>query len=145
MRSIALRYGAIMFAGFVAYFLLMHATHLSDNYNFRILNGLIHITLMSLAIRRFMKSAPEEFNYISAAVMGIITSAVGVIPFAIFQLIFLSINTEFMESLRQQVPFVGSYMTPYTSALIILVEGMAVSILASYVVMRVVDSFRSKA
>ena len=140
MKKIALRYGALMFAGFLLYFLLMKALHLSDNYNFRIFNGVIHISLIFMAIRQYRSDRPDEFNYLSGAASGVVTSVVGVLPFAIFQLIYLSIDNSFMSYLQQNVASIGQYLTPFTAALIILMEGLAVSVIASYIVMRVVDA-----
>ena len=142
MRSIAIKYGLIMAAGFVLYFLIMRAFGLSDNYYFRIFNGVIHIVLITLAVKRYKDYYPQDFNYLSGVITGVLTSLVGVIPFAAFMLVFLSNTPDFMETLQAEAESLGSYLTPYTAALIVLVEGLAVSILASYVIMRIVDSYK---
>ena len=142
MRTIVIRNGVIMAAGFVLYFLLMQAFGLSQNYYFRIFNGLIHITLITLAIKRYKDYYPQDFNYLSGVTVGVLTSLVGVIPFSIFMLVFLSITPDFMASLQAEAASIGSYLTPFTASLIVLVEGLAVSVLASYVIMRIVDSYK---
>ena len=142
MRSIALKYGFMMAAGFVLYFLVMRAFGLSDNYYFRIFNGLIHIVFITMAIKKYKDYFPQEFNYLSGVTAGVLTSLVGVVPFAIFMLVFLSITPDFMAALQREAASLGSYLTPYTAALIVLIEGLAVSVLASYIIMRIVDSYR---
>ncbi len=93
MRRIALKYGLWMFAGFTVFFLLMHLSGLSQRYDLRILNGLIHIGFIVLAIRTFRKEHSElDTNYLYGVAMGMYTSAVGVIGFCIFMLLFLAFN-----------------------------------------------------
>lgn len=140
MRNIALRYGAIMFVGFTLFFLVMHAFSLSDKYYFRIFNAVIHVAVIAVAMRKYKNLYPDEFNYLSGVGVGMFTSAVGVIPFAIFQLIFLATHPDFVETLRQNVETVGQYLTPFTASLIVLVEGLAASIIISYIVMRIVEA-----
>ncbi len=142
MRGIVIKNGAIMAAGFVLYFLLMQAFGLSQNYYFRIFNGLIHIALITIAIKRYKDYHPQDFNYLSGVTVGVLTSLVGVIPFSIFMLVFLSITPDFMAFLQAEATSIGSYLTPFTASLIVLVEGLAVSVLASYIIMRIIDSYK---
>jgi len=142
MRNIAIRYGLIMATGFILYFLIMQALGFGGNYYFRIFNAVIHLSIITVAIKAYKDRYPDEFNYISGVVTGVVTSLVGVIPFAIFMLIFLSLTPDFMESIRLEAENVGRYLTPFTASLIVLLEGLAVSVLASYIIMRIVDSYR---
>ena len=137
-----MRYGLIMAVGFILYFLIMQALGFGNNYYFRIFNAAIHLTLITLAIKSYKDQFPEEFNYLSGVSAGIVTSLVGVVPFAIFMLIFLAVTPDFMESIQIEAENVGRYLTPFTASLIVLLEGLAVSIVASYIIMRIVDSYR---
>lgn len=134
-----------MFLGFIGYFVLMNVLNLATRFNFRVFNGVIHIILIYLAIKAYDRSNPEGFNYLSGVAMGIITSVIGVIPFAIFQIAFLSYNASFMEALQQAMPSIGQYLTPWTTGLIVLMEGLAVSFVASYIIMRIVESSKKVA
>jgi len=131
-----------MATGFILYFLIMQALGFGGNYYFRIFNAVIHLSIITVAIKAYKDRYPDEFNYISGVVTGVVTSLVGVIPFAIFMLIFLSLTPDFMESIRLEAENVGRYLTPFTASLIVLLEGLAVSVLASYIIMRIVDSYR---
>ena len=142
MQGIAIKYGLMMAAGFVLYFLIMQALGFGGNYYFRIFNALIHLTLITLAIKAFKDQYPDKFNYLSGVSTGIITSLIGVVPFAIFMLIFLYLTPDFMEGIRSEAENIGGYLTPFTASLIVLLEGLAVSVLASYIIMRIVDSYR---
>lgn len=138
MRKIALKYGFWMFIGFLSFFLFMHLLDLSQHYHLRILNGLIHITAIYLAIREYRRKFTSEFNYLSGVAMGMEASVVGVLAFAMFQLFFLTFNTEFLLGLRESIS-IGGYLNPYTACLFILMEGIAVGLLGSYIVTRVID------
>jgi len=131
-----------MAAGFILYFLIMQSLGFGGNYYFRIFNAVIHLTLITWAIKAFKDEYPDKFNYLSGVSAGILTSLIGVVPFALFMLIFLYITPDFMEGIRSEAENIGSYLTPFTASLIVLLEGIAVSVLASYVIMRIVDAYR---
>lgn len=140
MKRIIIQYGVLMFFGFTGFFILMHVLNLSHHYHLRILNGIIHLGCMTLAIRKYHKLDADDTNYMSDVSVGIMTSMVGVIPFAIFQLIHLAINTEFMQFLRENVPYVGQYLTPFTASLTILIEAIAISVIGSYIITRIIGA-----
>ncbi len=141
MKAIAIRNGIYMALGFTLYFLIMMALDLGHNYYFRVFNGAIHVTFIAIAIKQYKVGYPEEFNYLSGVAMGITSSLVGIVPFSIFMLIFLASSPEFMHSLAESSELIGQYLTPFTASLIVLLEGMGISFLASYIIMRLVDSY----
>lgn len=142
VKRIALKYGLMMAAGFTLYFLVMQAIGLGTNYYFRILNALIQLLFITAAIKAYKDHYPKEFNYVGGVTTGVLTSAIGVLPFTVFMGIFLSITPDFMAEIQAQAESLGTYLTPFTAVLIIAVEGLAVSIVVSYVIMRIVDSYR---
>jgi hypothetical protein len=129
-----------MFAGLTAYFLIMHALNLSNRFDFRVLNGVIHISLLYLAIRDFRRLHPDRFNYLSGVATGMVTTVFGVLPFALFQLIHLALNDSFMQYLQENAPLIGNYLTPFSAALVVFLEGIGVGFIASYILMRIVDA-----
>jgi len=141
MKAIAIRNGIYMALGFTLYFLIMMALDLGHNYYFRVFNGVIHVAFIAIAIKQYKVGYPEEFNYLSGVAMGITSSLVGIVPFSIFMLIFLASSPEFMHSLAESSELIGQYLTPFTASLIVLLEGMGISFLASYIIMRLVDSY----
>ncbi len=138
MQKLAVRYGAMMFGGFTLFFLLMHLLSLSDNYIIRVFNIFIHIPFLYLAIREYRKTHRDTFsNYAKGLVLGMYTSAIGVLGFTVFFTLFLVSNPEFMLTLQEKLAL-GKYLNPITTSIFILVEGTAVSLIASYILSRVV-------
>lgn len=139
MKKIAIRFGLWMFAGFTVFFLIMHLLGLSNNYNLRVLNGIIHLGVIYLAIKAFRSKYPDTVsNYVSGTAMGMYASAVGVLGFTIFMILFLSFDPVFLQELREAMPM-GDYLTPITASLFILIEGIAISLIGSYILTRVID------
>jgi len=140
MKKIALKYGLFMYAGFALLFLIVHLLGFSERYNLRILNGVIHLAFIYFAIRDYRKIFPESFgNYLSGVAAGMYTSFIGVVLFAFSMCLFLALNQPFFEELRAQTP-IPSYFTPVTASLYIFSEGIVVSLIGSYIVMRIVDA-----
>jgi len=140
MQTIAFRYGLWMFIGFTGFFLLMHGFGLSEKSYFRILNGVIHLGFLWAALRDWSQYHHGDANeYPSGVVAGMFTSLVGIIPFTVFMAIFLSYNPALMVSIQEQSP-IGEYFNPFTSSLFIFVEGLAISLIASYIIIRIVEA-----
>lgn len=139
MKSIALKYGFWMIIGFTLFFLTMHLLGLSDNYNLRVFNGVIHMSLMYFAIKEFRSQHPDTVgNHVSGTAVGMYSSALGVLGFSIFMVLFLAFSPAFVSQLRNAMPM-GSYLTPITASLFILMEGIVISLIGSYILTRVVD------
>lgn len=127
-----------MFAGFTLFFLLMYLFGLASNTNLRIFNFVIHIGFIYFAIKAYRETHRDTFpNYARGLVLGMYTSAVGVVGFTIFFLLFLSINPSLMLEFKQSMPL-SKYINPITLSIFVLVEGTAVSLIASYILSRVV-------
>ena len=144
LTRIVIRNGLVMFACLVIFFLIMHVLNLSKLYHFRIFNGVIHIIFMTSSIRAFLKHQSEDYNYLSGVGIGIVTSMIGIVLFCIFQLVFLALNPEFMTSLQENVPYIGEHLTPFTAALSIFMEAVAISLIGSYVIMRILEKSMEK-
>lgn len=128
-----------MLAGFVALFLLMHEVGQARNYNLRLLNGVIHIALLAAAIREYRRRYPEGYaNYISGVAVGLWSSVVGVLTFSVFLFFYLVADVPFMTYIQETVP-IGQYLNPFTTCLFIVVEGIAVGLIGSYILTRVID------
>ena len=138
-NRIVFRYGGILFIGLLAYYLLMQLLGLSNRYDFRILNAVIQVGVLYAAIRAYAKSNPEDFNYLTGTVIGINTSVVGIIPFAVFQMFNLYFSPELLATIQEHAPVIGPYVNPFSGGLIVFMEGLAVGLVISYIVMRVVD------
>jgi hypothetical protein len=144
MTKIAVKFGLIFFAALLVYFLLMGSLNLSDNFDFRVFNGLFQSVIIYLALRTYSRKFPQDWNYLTGVITGVLTSLIGVLPFAIFQILYLNINVDFMSHLKENVPYIGQYLNPFYASLIVLVEGMAVGMVLSYICMRTVDAMMKK-
>jgi Protein of unknown function (DUF4199) len=136
MKNTELKYGIYMFLGFVAFFFAMKSLGLYTNINLRGLNVLIHATFAFLAMRAFRFHNPEPFEFLTTFAVGFRTSLLGVLGFALFQFIYLQfLDPTFMQYIHENA-LMGSYLTPAFASIILVVEGLGVSIFASYVGMR---------
>ena len=138
-NKIVIKHGVYLFFGLITYYLIMQMFGLSNRYDFRIFNAVIQVGVVYLAIKEYARSKPEDFNYLSGTAIGINTSVIGVIPFAIFQMINLYLSPQLLEFIRENAPVVGPYVNPFSGGLIVFVEGLAVGLVISYICMRVVD------
>jgi len=134
-------YGILLFVGFLLYFFIMLGTDLYTEFNLRIFNIAIHGFLIYLAIRSFYKTHPnqESINYVKGVMEGIRPGAIGVILFCIFQIIYLHVDETLMMTLKENA-MAGSYLNPYIASGVLLFEGFAVTIVVSYISMRIVDA-----
>lgn len=140
MKRIVILYGLLMFTGLVSFFLIMHVLNLSHHYNLRLFNGVIHMTFIALAIRDYHRLDRDRTTYMNDVAAGVLTSTVGVFLFCVFQFFFLSINTNFMAELRGQLPDVAEYLNPFTAVLTIFMEGIAASVIGSYILTRIIEA-----
>lgn len=139
MKKIAIKYGLLLLASFIGLFLLMHEVIEIQNYNLRILNGFAHIGLLYLAIRRYRRENPDTVNnYVSGVIAGMYASIIAVLPFTIFVMFYLIGDTAFMTYIQQTIP-IGKYFNPFTASLFVFTEGIAVSLIGSYIAVRIID------
>ncbi len=140
MNAISIRIGLWMFAGFTAFFLLMYVLGFGHRPEIRVFNIFIQLFCLYRAIKAYYALHPEAIgDYFLGVVQGLRVSVIGVGGFALFMSIFLTMNPELMNTIRQNSS-VGEYLHPFTAILFILVEGIAVGAVGSYILMRVLDS-----
>ena len=77
-------------------------------------------------------------NYVNSVFFAMLCSFIGVALFAFFQMLFLNFDPAFMAQIKESTN-IGEYLNPYTASLIILVEGVAVSLIGSYIIARVIE------
>lgn len=145
MKNIAIKYGIMMFIGFVALFLVMHELAQVRNFNLRVLNGFIHFGLIYAAINTYRNEVLQKSGtVVSGVAAGMYTSIVGVLPFTLFIMFYLIADEPFMNYIQSSIP-IGQYFNPLTASLFILVEGIAISLIGSYIADRIIDVKRAEA
>lgn len=142
MLTLAFRYGAWMFLGFSGLFLLMHLIGLSDTIELRVLNAVIHLAVLWFALRTWLYGHPERAdNYVGGTALGVLTTTVGTAAFTILLTIFLAYNPGLMASIREQSPaIVAEQLNPVTTSAFVFMEGSAVGLIASYIIMRILEA-----
>lgn len=144
MKNIAFKWGGLMFIGLTVLFLLLHILQLSQYYHLRILNGIIHIGVLWYAIKEYQREYPEAVhNYTPGVVMGMFTSTIGILAFSTFMTMFLYFNPGFLDGARNEVSW-GEYLTPMMGGTIIVCEGIVISLISSYLIVRILDAAREK-
>ncbi len=139
MLKIAIKFGLILAFSLTLFFLIMHFLNLSQNYNLRLFNGVIHLSVIYFAMKAGLSSGViSGENYVNSVFLGMLSGFIGVAIFAFFQMLFLNFDTVFMAQIKEATR-IGEYLNPYTASLFILVEGVAVSLIGSYIVARVIE------
>ena len=139
MLKIAIKYGFVLALGLTFFFLIMHFLNLSQNYNLRLFNGVIHLSVIYFAMKAGLSTGViSGENYVNSVFLGMLSAFIGVSLFALFQMLFLNFDAVFMERIRE-TSGIGEYLNPYTASLIILVEGVAVSLIGSYLIARIIE------
>lgn len=135
------KFGILLFIGFVAYFLFMKSTDLYTELNLRAFNLTFHALFIYLAIRSFYNSQRDtnSINYVEGVLAGVRPGLIGVLLFCAFQIIYLHSDDTLMMALKEN-GMVGSYLNPYTASAVLLFEGLGVTMVLSYIFMRVVDA-----
>lgn len=139
MRNISIKYGLLMLVGLIALYLLMYVMGLGHRSEFRMLNGVIHLYCIYKAIQAYYNLHPENIgNYMMGVTQGMGASIIGVSAYTAFVTIFLALDPTLMNLIRQNSNM-AAYLNPYSVSLYILVEGLVVSLIGSYILTRVVD------
>ncbi len=139
MRNISIKYGLLMLVGLIAFYLLMYIIGLGHRSEFRMLNGVIHLYCVYKAIQAYYNLHPENIgNYMMGVTQGMGASIIGVGGYTAFVTIFLALDPTLMNLIRQNSNM-AAYLNPYSVSLYILVEGLVVSLIGSYILTRVVD------
>lgn len=138
-RKIPNRYGVLLAAALVGYFLLMRALGLGHVYWLRALNALILFFTVRAAILNYRRESTENmyddfFNFFK---IGMRTAFIGIAAFAVFIAIYLDIlDPNFLNEVRQ-VEKLSPYLTPVTAAGIVFIEGFGSAFVCTYLVIQI--------
>jgi drug/metabolite transporter (DMT)-like permease len=127
--------GALVFSGFMAYFLIMRAIGLHEVFVLRYLNAFFLIVGILLAINSYKKNMKEVFKYKKGLQMGAFITLMAVIPFAIFIYLYLNIDDGFLGLVEKDVKL-REFVSPATVACYICLEGLCSGSIITFIVMR---------
>lgn len=139
MRAVEIKNGIFMLVGFIIFFLVMKFLGLYENMALRFLNFIIHGTFVYLSVKAYHETK-KGHEYLPTFMAGMRTTVIGVFGFVIFQYFYLAlIDPEFMAYISENA-IMGNRLTPVTTCIFLMVEGIAGGILFSYVSMRYVGA-----
>ncbi len=137
-RTLPTRYGLILFACLVGFFLLMRLLNLANIFELRVLNFIFVFIVLRSAIHTFARKAQASYyeDFIDFFWIGMRTASVGIISFAAFMAIYLDlIDPAFMEILEREEN-AGGIISPVIAAFAILLEGMASAMICSFIIIQ---------
>ncbi|WP_281615360.1 DUF4199 domain-containing protein [Flammeovirga sp. SubArs3] len=134
--KIALKYGSLMFLGYLLLFLVMKFLHLYHIIELRALNFLIHSAGVYFALREYQKAQKDNYGYITAFVEGMRVTLIGAIPFAIFMVVYLTVGEPEFLTYLQEYALNGAYLTPGLIFLGLCMEAVGSGVIISYLIMR---------
>ncbi len=121
----------IIYFMIMKYFFFMHSP-IAWAFNFFILGGGI-----VLASEFYRSKTTLNIDYIPGLILGTITTAVAVIPFAFFLYIYFSqVNTVLLTLLKDNVLFMGEEITPVRAAFATAIEGLSSGVIITFIMMQ---------
>lgn len=127
-------YGIRIAVGLIAFFFLMKIFGLGHNAELRLLNLGILTAGIWFALRKFKETHTDRLNYFRGLIMGVATGAVGSIIFGVFLFLYMQVDSEFMQSIRDHEPM-GRYLNPYMAAFIVTLEGFFSGLLMTFILL----------
>lgn len=134
-EKIALKYGLLATVGLIVYFLIMKLLGLIYIVELRVFNFLILSYCVWRALTEFIKQTEDEMVYLRTLVLGVFTSLIATLPFAIFIFIYMNYDSAFMAHIIEYEMF-GRYLNPYIISFLIFFEGMISGYFIAYVLMQ---------
>lgn len=133
-----LRYGLIMTAGLIVYFLIMKLAGLTHVTELRVLNFFIVLAVLYRAFKHFReRDINRQFNYLQAFMFGFVTTTIGTVIFAVLIFFYIQfIDPALMETVRQKAPL-GEYLNPYLVTCALIAEGSLSGALATFMMINV--------
>ncbi|PHS10536.1 MAG: DUF4199 domain-containing protein [Kordia sp.] len=136
MKSNALyvKYGLLIAAALIAYFLLIRLIGLHDNHWLRVLNGVIVAYGIYAVIKKKKDLEKDDFEYFSGFGTGILTGVIATFVFVLFMGVYLfHIEPPFAEMLMSYLAGTGG---PEILLLILAIEGVSSSVILSLTFMQ---------
>lgn len=132
-KSTALRYGSILSLGLIALFFIMQLSGLTNMLAFRLLDVILIYAVVGFSLRHYQHTTMDGHSYLKNLGLGAATSFFGMLFFALFMVLYLSVlNPGYMEYLRENAPM-GPHLNPYIIAVLLLVTGVAAGMLSGYI------------
>jgi|GEM_PF-879918 len=130
-EKLGLKVGLLTGLVLIGYFLLMKAFGLAVHTELRLFNFFILFAGVFWTIKRHSAITRDHYNYFDTLGKGCMTAITAVGLFALFFLLYLNLDTQFMLDLKQYSTF-GKYLTPATATAVVALEGFASGMIIAY-------------
>lgn len=134
-----LKYGLLIFTGLTAFFITMKLVGLVHVLELRVVNLLIVGGGIYYGLREYRRIYEHGTNYFNSFRFGLISGALGIIPFALMMVAYLSASPEFMAEVRA-TEIMGPFLNPVNIGFVLLAEGLGSVFLVTYTVMQYMKS-----
>jgi hypothetical protein len=124
--------GAMTAVALIAYFLIMRAAGLADILELRVFNFFILLAGIAWTIKRHSTLTASRYNYFSTLGNGCLAAIVATSVFAIFMLVYLLIDHDFLRIIQHNATF-GSQVTPMLAAILVFGEGFGSGMIMAYI------------
>jgi hypothetical protein len=125
-------YGIKIAAGLIGFFLLMWAIGLGHHVELRLLNLFILTAGIFFGLKKFKETHHDHLNYFRALITGVSMGAIGSFFFAIFLFIWMMVDTEMMEAVKQNEAM-GRFLNPYIASFMVVLEGVFSGLLVTFI------------
>jgi drug/metabolite transporter (DMT)-like permease len=133
--SLCAETGALIFSGFMGYFLIMRAIGLHEVFTLRYLNALFLVAGIALAMHSYKSNMKDSVDYKKGLQMGMFITLVAVLPFAVFIYLYLNIDDGFLNLVEKDARL-REFVSPATVAGFICLEGICSGSIITFVVMQ---------
>lgn len=116
-------YGTLIFLSLLLYFFLCYFTGWIHIIELRLLNLVFLASGVYFALKQYQRTHRGNIDYFHAFTTGMATSAIGVLTFSVFLLVYLSIDKQLMQSIAERRPL-GFHLNPYISSFMVSLEGI---------------------
>ena len=140
-NRLKLQYGLALFIWLTSFFILMKVLGLVHVLELRIFNLFILGATIYAGIKAYRDRFEEGVNYFNSFRFGLAVGGIGILPFALMMLIYLSANPAFMAEV-QATEIMGPYLNPVNIGFVLVAEGLGSAFLVTYTVMQYLKSLR---
>ncbi len=134
---LALITGFLICLAMIAYFLIMKLAGLVEIAELRLLNVFIMMGGCALAIRYYNATYNRHIQYLEGIMLSFLSINISAFIFAIFIFIYLSqLDPVLLDALKSNAPVMGKYLTPFSAAFSLIVEGVIAGLIVSFVLMQ---------
>lgn len=129
--------GILICIAFIMYFLLMIQNGWIQVIELRELNFVILSVGLIITYRYYWIKSNRHMEYLNGVGVGLIAIATSMMLFAAFIFIyFTAVDKDLLMLLKNNAPVLGKYLTPFSAALVLLIEGGVSGLILTFSIMQ---------